>query len=190
MSFLIASWFAKISGVPERFCSQETWQKFHWVGNTKHSWSTPCVFLNNSQSKWINFSVDKKWIHWLLWCPCQPLREFVWFDQVRKTKAWTYKPLVSSVLYFASTQGNMHPMMEDVVLGNKFPHAMLLEFSWLIALHRAWGVFILTSRNTSSPRKCNFQIGSCIKQERNVTLKRWGWKLQEMSHLQIRRTCL
>jgi hypothetical protein len=58
----------------------------------------------------------------------------VCFDEVRKTKAWNYNNLVSSVLYFASTQENMHPMMEDV---EKFPHSMLWDFSWLIALQRA-----------------------------------------------------
>jgi hypothetical protein len=59
------------------------------------------------------------------------------FDEVRKTKAWNYNPLVSSVLYFASTQGNMHPMRGDVVLGEKFPLSMLFDFSRLIALQRA-----------------------------------------------------
>jgi hypothetical protein len=28
--------------------------------------------------------------------------------------------------------------------------------------------FALTSRNTSSPPKCSFQIGSCMEQERDV----------------------
>jgi hypothetical protein len=50
-------------------------------------------------------------------------------DEVRKTISWNYNPLVSSVLYFASTQGKMHPMMGDVVLGEKFPHPMLWDFS-------------------------------------------------------------
>jgi hypothetical protein len=59
------------------------------------------------------------------------------FDEVRKTTAWNYNPLVSSVLYFASTQGNLNPMMGDVVMGEKFPPSMLLDFSWLIALKRA-----------------------------------------------------
>jgi hypothetical protein len=59
------------------------------------------------------------------------------FDEVRKTKTWNYNPLVSSVLYFASTQGNMHPMMEDIDLGEKFHLSMLFDFSWLIALQRA-----------------------------------------------------
>jgi hypothetical protein len=54
-----------------------------------------------------------------------------------KTKSWNYNPLISSVLYFASTQGNMHPMMGDVILGKKFPHPMLWDFSWLIALQWA-----------------------------------------------------
>jgi hypothetical protein len=49
----------------------------------------------------------------------------VCFGEVRKTKAWNYKPLVSSVLYFASTQGNMNAMMGDVDLGEKFPHSMI-----------------------------------------------------------------
>jgi hypothetical protein len=57
-------------------------------------------------------------------------------DEVRKTKAWNYKPLVSSILYFASKQGNMPPMMGDVVLGEKFSHAILWDFSWLIARQR------------------------------------------------------
>jgi hypothetical protein len=56
------------------------------------------------------------------------------FDEVRKTKTRNYNPLVSNVLYFASTQGNMHPMMGDVALGEKFPHPILWDFSWLIAL--------------------------------------------------------
>jgi hypothetical protein len=59
------------------------------------------------------------------------------FDEGRKTKAWNYIPLVSSVLYFASTQGHMHLMMGDVVLGEKFPHPILWDFSCLIALQRA-----------------------------------------------------
>jgi hypothetical protein len=92
-------------------------------------------------SKWTNFLVDIKGILWSLWCSCQPLREFVCFDEVRKTNAWNYNPLVSSVLYFASTQGNIHPVMGDVILGEKFPHSMLFDFSWLIALQRAWGDF-------------------------------------------------
>jgi hypothetical protein len=92
----------------------------------------------------------------------------VCFEVVRKAKEWNYKPLVSSVLYFAFPQGNMHPMMGDVALGEKFPHPMLLDISCLIALQRAWGVFVLTSRNTSYPPKCSFQIGSCRKQEKNV----------------------
>jgi hypothetical protein len=61
----------------------------------------------------------------------------VFFDEVRKTKAWNNNTLVSSVLYYASTQGNMHPMMEDVVLGEKFPHLMLWNFSWPMAPQRA-----------------------------------------------------
>jgi hypothetical protein len=61
----------------------------------------------------------------------------VCFDEVRKTKAWNYKPLVSSVQYFASTQGNMHPIMGEVVLEKKFPHSMLWNFSWLFALQWA-----------------------------------------------------
>jgi hypothetical protein len=61
----------------------------------------------------------------------------VCFDEVRKTKAWNYNPLVSSVLFSASTQGNIHSMMGDVVLGEKFPHSILWDFSWLIAPHRA-----------------------------------------------------
>jgi hypothetical protein len=61
----------------------------------------------------------------------------VCFDEVRTRKAWNYNPLVSSVLYFAYTQGNIHPMMGDVVLGQIFPHSMLFDFSWLIILQRA-----------------------------------------------------
>jgi hypothetical protein len=61
----------------------------------------------------------------------------VCFDEVRKTKAWNYNSLVSSVLYFACTQGNMNAMKGDVVLGEKFPHSMLWDFSWLIALQRS-----------------------------------------------------
>jgi hypothetical protein len=57
----------------------------------------------------------------------------VCFDELVKTKAWNYNPLVSPVLYFASTQGNMG----DVVLGEDFPHPMLLDFSWLIAQQTA-----------------------------------------------------
>jgi hypothetical protein len=59
------------------------------------------------------------------------------FDEVLKTNAWNYNPLVFSVLYFASPQRNMPSMMGVVVLGEKFPHPMLLNFSWLIALQRA-----------------------------------------------------
>jgi hypothetical protein len=96
------------------------------------------------------------------------LREYVYFDEVRKRKAWNYNPLVSSVLYFASTQENIHQMMGNEVLGEKYSHSMLFDFSWLIALQRAWGVFVLTCGNISYPPKCIFQIGSCMQQERNV----------------------
>jgi hypothetical protein len=48
----------------------------------------------------------------------------VCFDEVMQTKPWNYNPLVSSVLYSASTQGSLHPMKADVVLGVKFPHPM------------------------------------------------------------------
>jgi hypothetical protein len=61
----------------------------------------------------------------------------VCFDEVRKTKAWNYNPMVSSVLYFASPQGNMHPMIGNVVLEEKFPLSVPFHFSWLIALQRA-----------------------------------------------------
>jgi hypothetical protein len=77
----------------------------------------------------------------------------VCFDEVRKRKAWNYNPLISSVLYFASTQRNMHPMMTNVVLGEIFSHSMLFDFSWLIAQQRVLGVFEHTSRNTSYPPK-------------------------------------
>jgi hypothetical protein len=77
----------------------------------------------------------------------------VCFDEVRKTKAWHYNPLVSIVLYFASTQGNMHPMKGDVLLGEKSSLSMLFDFSWMIAVQRDSGVFVLTSRNTSYPPK-------------------------------------
>jgi hypothetical protein len=97
----------------------------------------------------------------------QSLREFVCFDEVRNTKAWNYNSVVSTVLHFASTQGNMRTMMGNVVLAEKFPHSMLLNFSWLIAMQKAIGVFLLTSRNTSYLPKC-FQFGSCMEQERNV----------------------
>jgi hypothetical protein len=60
-------------------------------------------------------------------------------------------------------------MLGDVVLGEKFPHSKLFLFSWQIALQRTSGVFVLTSRNTSYPPKCSFQIGRCMEQERNVT---------------------
>ena len=100
------------------------------------------------------------------------------FDEVRKTKAWNFNPLVSSVLYFASTQGNMHPINGDVVPVEKFPHSMLLDFSWLIAQRRAWGVFVLTSGSTSYPPKYSFQIGSCMEEERNV-ISVESWKDEE-----------
>jgi hypothetical protein len=61
----------------------------------------------------------------------------VCFDEVRKTKAWNYNPLVSSIVYFVYTQGNMHTMMGDKVLGEKFLHSMLWDFSLLIALQKA-----------------------------------------------------
>jgi hypothetical protein len=61
----------------------------------------------------------------------------VCFDEVNEKKVWNYNALASSVLYFAFTKGNMHPMMGDVALGEKFPHPMLLDFSCLIALQRA-----------------------------------------------------
>jgi hypothetical protein len=92
----------------------------------------------------------------------------VCFDEVRKTKAWNYNPLVSSVLHFAFTQGNMHPMIRDVVLGEKFPLLMLFYFSLLIAWQRAECGFVFAARNTSYPAKCSFQIGNWMKHERNV----------------------
>jgi hypothetical protein len=58
--------------------------------------------------------------------------------------------------------------MGDVVLGEKFPHPMLFDFYRLMALQKTWGVFVLTSRNTSYPPKCSFHIGRCMDQERNV----------------------
>jgi hypothetical protein len=61
----------------------------------------------------------------------------VCFDEVRISKAWNYLSLVSSVLYLASTEGNMQQMMGDVVLGEKFPLSMLFHFSLLIELQRA-----------------------------------------------------
>jgi hypothetical protein len=60
----------------------------------------------------------------------------VCFYEVRKTKGWNYNPLVSSVLYFASKQVNMQPMMGHEVLEEKFPHPTFWNFSWLIALQR------------------------------------------------------
>jgi hypothetical protein len=33
---------------------------------------------------------------------------------------------------------------------------MLFDFSWLKAMQRASGVFVLTSRNSSFPPKCSF----------------------------------
>jgi hypothetical protein len=68
-------------------------------------------------------------------------------------------------------------MMGDKVLGEKFPHPMLWDFSRLITLQRAWDVFVLTSRNTSYPPKCSFQIGSCMEKERNV-ISVEPWKLR------------
>jgi len=58
-------------------------------------------------------------------------------DEVRKTKSWNDNPMVSRGLYLESTQGNMHAIMGDVILGEKFPHSMLFDFSWLMALQRA-----------------------------------------------------
>jgi hypothetical protein len=142
------------------------------------------------RSKWINFLVDIKWIHWSLWCSCQPLRKFLCFDEVRKPKAWNYNPLVSSVLYFASTQGNMHPMMGDVILGEKFPRSILFDISWLIALQRAWGVFIVTSRNTSYLPKWASRLVVVwnrrgMSSQLNLEKVRRERKLEEMSDLQI-----
>jgi hypothetical protein len=71
----------------------------------------------------------------------------------------------------------MHPMMEDV---EKFPHSMLWDFSWLIALQRAWGVSVLTTWNPSYPPKFSFQIGSCMEQERNV-ISVETWKGEEVN---------
>jgi hypothetical protein len=92
-----------------------------------------CVtLLSSAQSAVISWSIYNEYIgHFdALTSP----RENVCFDEARTTKAWNYNPLFSSVQYFASTQGNMHPMMRDVVLGEKFPHSMFFDFSWLIAL--------------------------------------------------------
>jgi hypothetical protein len=156
MSIASASWFSTISGVPESFCSQERWQQFHWVESTKHSWSIPCSLLYTPHIK-VHYVLGRhKWIHWSLWCSCQPQREYVYFDEVRKTKVWNYNPLISSMLYLASTQGTMHPIMGDVVLGKNFPHSTFFDYSWLMALQRAWGVFVLTSRFSSFPPKCSF----------------------------------
>jgi hypothetical protein len=59
-------------------------------------------------------------------------------------------------------------MMGDVVLGGKFPHPMLREFSCLMALQRAWGVFVVITIDTSCSPKCWFQIGSSMEQDRYV----------------------
>jgi hypothetical protein len=47
----------------------------------------------------------------LVTCILLPAPEYVCSDEDGKTKGLNYNPLVSSVLYFASLQGNMHPMM-------------------------------------------------------------------------------
>jgi hypothetical protein len=130
------------------------------------------------RSKCFNFLVDMKLIHWSLWCSFQPQREYVCFDEVRIAKDWNCNPLFSSVLYFASKQGNMHSMIGDVVLGEKFPHLMFWDFFWLKALQKSWGVFVLTSRNSSCPTKCSLQIGSCMEQEMNV-ISVEPWKGEE-----------
>jgi hypothetical protein len=62
---------------------------------------------------------------------------FACFDEVRNTKAWNDNPLAPNVLYFYPQKEISSYMMGDAVLGGKFPHPMLREFSWLIALQRA-----------------------------------------------------
>jgi hypothetical protein len=39
-------------------------------------------------------------------------------------EAWKQKPMVPSVLFFATNKGTSSQMMEDVVLGGKLPHPM------------------------------------------------------------------
>jgi hypothetical protein len=73
----------------------------------------------------------------------------------------------------------------DVVLVGKLPPPRLREFSWLMVLQRAWGVFVVTTRKTSCLPKCRLQIGSSMEQDRNVilveTCTSWWGKLEEKS---------
>jgi hypothetical protein len=84
-------------------------------------------------------------------------------------------------------------MMGDVVLRGKLPHPILIEFSWLMELKRAWGVFILTTRNSSSPPHCGFHIGSSLEQDRNVMpvqlWTNWWGNMEEKSNPQVWRSC-
>jgi hypothetical protein len=83
-------------------------------------------------------------------------------------------------------------MMGDVVLRGKLPHLKLMKFSRLVELQRAWGVFIVTMRNSSSPPLFGFQIGSSLEQDRNVmTVQPWmSWwgNIEEESNSQIWRS--
>jgi hypothetical protein len=56
-------------------------------------------------------------------------------------------------------------MMGDVVLEGKLTSPRLRELSSLMALQRAYDVSVVTTRNTSCPPKCGFQIGSSMEQD-------------------------
>jgi hypothetical protein len=163
MSFLSASCCSTVYGVPESCHSLERLEQLLWIRNTKHSLSIPCVCRFTSQSKWINFFVNMKWIHVVtlrlmpasVWVAC--------FDEVRNTSPWFP---VCSILH--PHKGISSHMIGDVVLGGKLPYPMFREFSWLMALKRARGVFVLTTRNISCTPKCGVPIGSCLEQDRNV----------------------
>jgi hypothetical protein len=70
---------------------------------------------------------------------------------------------------------------------------LLMEFSWLMELQRAEGVFVLPMRNSSCPPHCRFQIWSPEEQDRNVMpvlpWMSWQGNIEEKSNLQIWKSC-
>jgi hypothetical protein len=82
------------------------------------------------------------------------------FHEVRNTEALKHKLLVPNVLlYFASHKGISSHMMGDVALEGNLPHSMMREFSCVMELQRAWGDFVLTTRNTSYPLNSDSWLG-------------------------------
>jgi hypothetical protein len=114
------------------------------------------VFLSD-QSELISVATWSE-IFWSLWGSCEPAFGFACFGEVRNTKPGITTPWLPVCCILHQHKWISSHMMGDVVLGGKLPHQMSREFSWLMAQQRAWGVFVVTNRNTSCPPKCGFQI--------------------------------